>query len=571
MKLPSNLSCITCFLVALSAATAASASPAKGTDPTETGFRNVGYFGNWDIYSRNFTIRDIPAENYTHLLYSFAKIDNSTGAVALDDEWADTDKHFPGDLWDDKNNVHGNIKQMFLVKKKQPTLKTMLSIGGWTYSPSFNEILKSEAKRARFASTALKLMYNYGFDGLNLDWEHIMTAEEGIQFVDLLKKMRHLMKEHAASTNSAPFLLSVAVTANPKYYKIMDIPAMDKYLDFWDFMAYDYAGSWDKTSGHQAALFFDSKNPSAAPFITETAMDYYLNDGKIHPSKMNLGLPLYGRAFVNTDGPGKSFEGVGDGSHVDASGDGKGVWDYKDLPFPGAVVTDLSDIGASYSYDVDKKMMVSYDTPNIARQKAKWIKDRGLGGAMWWQVDADKKGDESLVATVIEELGILEKSKNHLNYPQSEYENVKNGMEGDGEEVTTTEEEPEKKESLPQKPEEHQEPSTEVRIIASTSAVTPPPTSSSVPAPSPTQSEVMAGSTPTASEDLPNEEKGNDEDGTEEGDHNEEESHNTANASISGLKKTKNYGKKSASSARLVPSTSQFGLVVAGGVLFFLL
>ncbi|PMD47820.1 glycoside hydrolase family 18 protein [Hyaloscypha variabilis F] len=432
MKLTATFSCITYLLLAISAATGTFASPVKGADPSLTEFRNVGYFGNWDIYAKNFTVSDIPLDQYTHLLYSFADIDNSTGTVSLSDEWADTDKHFAGDAWDTEHNVHGNIRQLLLAKKKQPTLKTMLSIGGWTYSPSFNEILKSASKRSQFATTAVKLMYNLGFDGLNLDWEHIATAEESTYFVDLLKKIRHLMNDYAVDTKSAPFLLSVAMDSNPKHYTIMDIPAMDKHLNFWDLMAYDYAGSWDETTGHQAALFPDSKNPISTPFNTETAVNYYLNEGKIHPSKINLGFALYGRAFTNTDGPGKPFSGVGGGSLVDASGDGKGVWDIKDLPHPGAIVTELPEIAASYSYDSDSRTLISYDTPNVVRQKAKWLKEKGLGGAMWWQVDGDKTGEESLVGTVVKELGKLEKSKNHINFPSSEYENIKNGMNGEG-------------------------------------------------------------------------------------------------------------------------------------------
>ncbi|KAN0104912.1 glycoside hydrolase family 18 protein [Hyaloscypha variabilis] len=515
MKLTATFSYITYLLLAISAATGTFASLVKGVDPSLTGFRNVGYFGNWNIYAKNFTVSDIPLDQYTHLLYSFADIDNSTGTVSLSDEWADTDKHFAGDAWDTAHNVHGNIRQLLLAKKKQPTLKTMLSIGGWTYSPSFNEILKSASKRSQFATTAVKLMYNLGFDGLNLDWEHIATAEESTYFVDLLKKIRHLMNDYAVDTKSAPFLLSVAMDSNPKHYTIMDIPAMDKHLNFWDLMAYDYAGSWDETTGHHAALFLDSKNPISTPFNTETAVNYYLNEGKIHPSKINLGFALYGRAFTNTDGPGKPFSGVGGGSLVDASGDGKGVWDIKDLPHPGAIVTELPEIAASYSYDSDSRTLISYDTPNIVRQKAKWLKEKGLGGAMWWQVDGDKTGEESLVGTVVKELGKLEKSKNHINFPSSEYENIKNGMNGEG------------VESAPRKTEH----------IDS-----------------------------TESEDYKEEEfKFSDDSG--------EESKNSADASTHGLLLTEKEkgGKKSAASKMIVPSRAKFGLVVAGSLLVYLL
>jgi chitinase len=49
----------------------------------------------------------------------------------LSDTWADLQYPYPGDNTTlPGENVYGNIKQMFLLKKKHRYLKTMLSIGG---------------------------------------------------------------------------------------------------------------------------------------------------------------------------------------------------------------------------------------------------------------------------------------------------------------------------------------------------------------------------------------------------------------------------------------------------------
>ena len=217
------------------------------------------------------------------------------------------------------------------------------------------------------------------------------------------------------------FELTVACPAGPQNYSNMDISGMDRYLDFWNLMAYDYAGSWDAHAGHQANLHHSRNNPRATPFNTEQAVAHYKSQG-VSTSKIVIGMPLYGRAFENTAGLGLPFSGVGEGTWEN------GVHDFKTLPLPGAQVHYDEDAGASYSYDHSKKQLVSFDTVDMARRKAEWIKQQGLGGAMWWESSADRADGESLIGGVVTTLCFLDPTRNCLEYPESKYENLRKGF-----------------------------------------------------------------------------------------------------------------------------------------------
>ncbi|KAF2675917.1 glycoside hydrolase family 18 protein [Lentithecium fluviatile CBS 122367] len=395
------------------------------------GFRTVAYFVNWGIYGRKYFPQAIPADKLTHVLYSFGD-NRPDGEVILTDQWSDIQIHYEGDSWNDQgNNLYGNLKQLNLLKKKNRNLKVLLSIGGWTYAHEqkhFDTPASTAHGRKTFADSCVKLIKDLGFDGIDIDWEYPSNPEQGQHLLLLLQAIRSAMDAYAnklageSPDGTRPhFVLSIAAPAGEANYKNMPLGALAQVVDFINLMAYDYSGSWDQHAGHQANLFKSSSSPPCTPFDSQSVIDVYISQG-VPAHKIVLGMPLYGRTFTNTSGIGQPFQGVGQGSWE------AGVWDYKALPQPGAHEHYDKEAGATYSYDNHTKTLITYDTLDMARRKAQYIKQKKLGGAMWWELSGDKQDSGSIVTNVATDLSPLEHKRNWIYYPDSQYENLKKGF-----------------------------------------------------------------------------------------------------------------------------------------------
>jgi chitinase len=147
---------------------------------------------------------------------------------------------------------------------------------------------------------------------------------------------------------------------------------------------YDYSTFTYNVSSHNSNWHPSTNNPDSTPLNSNQAIVDYVKAG-IAPSKIVVGMPLYGRTFANTDGPGQNFHGTRIGIWEPS------VYDYKDLPLPGATTYTDDTIAAAWSYDSAQRFMVSYDTLDTIAQKSIFIKAEGLGGAMWWESSGDKQ------------------------------------------------------------------------------------------------------------------------------------------------------------------------------------
>ncbi|KAI1123275.1 endochitinase [Nemania abortiva] len=409
----------------LLSASLAAATPISEITQRAANFKNLVYFTNWGIYGRNYQPAQLPVSQLNQVLYAFANF-RSDGTVYTSDSYADIEKHYDGDSWNDVGtNAYGCVKQLYKLKKANRQLKVLLSIGGWTYSPGFAAATSSDATRATFASSAVTLVKDWGFDGIDIDWEWPASETEANNMVALLTALRKQLDSYSAQyANNYHFTLSVALPAGPDNYSKMKLSQMNAAgVDQFNMLSYDYAGSWDTTSGHQANLYADPAHPTNTPFSTDAAIQAYIAAG-VPANKITLGLPLYGRAFESTNGIGQAYSGVGAGSWEN------GIWDYKVLPRSGTEIYDAT-AGATYSYDSASKELISYDNVDMVKRKVTYIQSKGLGGSMFWEASGDRTDGGSLIAAAFNAQGgsgSLDQSQNLLSYPNSMYDNIKNNV-----------------------------------------------------------------------------------------------------------------------------------------------
>ncbi|PWW80669.1 Glycoside Hydrolase Family 18 protein [Tuber magnatum] len=369
-----------------------------------TGKKTVAYFVNWGIYGRNYQPQDIPASHLTHILYSFANVRPESGEVYLSDTYSDLEKHYPTDSWNDVGtNVYG------CVGPTPPTLRRqqLRPLAG-PHSPGLH--FSSSGTWGLTVSILIGMPFH---------------ATQAQNFVSLLAECRAQLDAYGNQYASGQkLLLTIAAPCGATHYTKLPIGQMNQYIDFWNLMAYDFAGSWDTNAGHQANLYHSTANPASTPFNANDAVNAYIAGG-VPCNKLILGMPLYGRSFQATTGPGTCFTGIGGGSWEN------GVWDYKALPKVGANENADSGTVSSWSYDAAAREMISYDTPTVAQAKSSYILAKGLGGGMWWELSSDKPIGEprSLIKTTVDSFGgtgSLETTSNILAYPGSKYDNLRN-------------------------------------------------------------------------------------------------------------------------------------------------
>lgn len=343
-------------------------------------YKIIGYiFG-----PRMESVESIEVGKLTHINYAFANI-----------EEGEITEGFPEDSI--------RLIELNKLKVKNPALKLLVSVGGWSWSDGFSDAVVNPEAREKFANSAINFLVKHNLDGIDLDWEYpgqigngnTFRSEDKQNFTAVIKRIREKMDSLSLITGREN-LLTIATAANSEYLKHVEMRKISKYLDFINIMTYDFQGGWNTETSHHTNLFISATDPEQDKRSAELAVLEHLKEG-VPSEKLILGVAFYGRGW-------NGVNKLNNGLHQKAGKDAFSIH-YKDIQdsLRHAGYTRYWDslAQAPYLWNESSGTFITYDDTESLRKKALFIKQNTLGGAMFWEYHSD---DGSLLEILYEQL-----------------------------------------------------------------------------------------------------------------------------------------------------------------------
>src|SRR3954447_22104574 len=321
-------------------------------------YAKVGYFTQWGIYGRDFQLSKVQnsgaAARLTHLNYAFGTV-TADGVCASADPWADWQTPFSAELSVDGvgdvagQPIAGNLHQLAELKARNPKLKVLISLGGWSGSAYFSDAALTDASRKKLVGSCLDLWINGNlpgvtagaaagiFDGVDLDWEwpgsdgnagNVIRPADKQNFTLLAAEFRRELDALGRTTRQHYDLSAFLPAAPAKIDAGFEAKKIFKSLDFGTVQGYDFHGSWEARTNQQSALRVPAGAPDNPDFSITTTIDAWLDRGAPR-RELVLGMPYYGQGWTGVTGRQNGLFGTATGP---APGTGAaGNEDYKVL------------------------------------------------------------------------------------------------------------------------------------------------------------------------------------------------------------------------------------------------
>ncbi|MDB5222609.1 MAG: Chitinase [Chitinophagaceae bacterium] len=312
---------------------------------------------------RTSMIDSFEVEKLTHIIFSFC--------------------HLKGDSLSVSNaRDSATILRMVQLKKRNPQLKIILSLGGWGGCQNCSSVFSTKKGRRIFARSVKQLSKYFGTDGIDLDWEypaipgypgHLYQAEDKPNFTALVnqlrKKLGKKMEISFAAGGFASFIDSAIDWKNV-------MPKIDRV----NLMSYDLVSGFSTISGHHTPLYSTSKQVESVDNGVKKLMA-----AGVSPGKIVIGAAFYTRLFEVTDTtnnglylPAKFSHGLSFSRFADSINVANGFNQYWDTL-----------ANAPYAFNIQRKLMATYDDTRSIKLKTAYALKNKLNGIMFWQLAED--------------------------------------------------------------------------------------------------------------------------------------------------------------------------------------
>jgi chitinase len=331
----------------------------------------IGYVGGF----RGLINTDlIDAKKLTHINYAFVDVRNNR--AWLHKEATDTI----------------NFRHLNLLKNQNPSLKILISIGGWTWSGKFSDAVLSDTSRRGFAASAVDIIKRFDMDGIDIDWEYpalqglegnVYRPEDKQNYTLMFKELRRQLDSLQQQTHKK-YLLTTAAGAFKSFVDHNEMGVAQQYLDFINLMTYDYSGG-GKIASHHTNLY--ASKAYAANNNADNAVTDFMAAG-VPANKLVLGVAFYGHASILAPGA----KGLGDSIATHTRGMGFTAIKDSVLKIPGFKVHRDKHAKADYLYNKATGQFITYDDEWSVKKKCKYVKRKKMAGVMFWEYNDDLKG-----------------------------------------------------------------------------------------------------------------------------------------------------------------------------------
>ena len=273
------------------------------------------------------------------------------------------------------------IDYIEVIRKWNPEIKFVMSIGGWG-AGGFSNMALTEEGREAFSASCAKYTFDHNLDGVDIDWEYPCNNSAGIDadprdrenFTFLLESLRkHLGKDK---------ILSIAAGGGDYFVRDTEMDKVAKICDYVQLMTYDLRSGFCSEAGHHTSLYTTEGDESR--LSVKGVVDMFTEAGVPH-EKIVIGAAFYSRRW-------KDVPNVNNGMLQHAGTIGNYGAGYSDLV---AHFIDKNgfvrywDEKAKAPYLFNGSEFISYDDPLSIQEKCRYLLKEDLLGIMYWDHGSD--------------------------------------------------------------------------------------------------------------------------------------------------------------------------------------